>query len=763
VRSSALDEDGHARSFAGQHDTVLGAEGLEAVEAAVRRCWSSAYSTRARAYRAAAAGPSDGAARMAVVVQKLVQARAAGVVFTRDPSSRGDRLIIEAVPGLGEALVSGKAAPERFIVERATRAARRDDASGARALSEAQVAELAREALELEARLGEPQDLEWAYDDSGLWWLQARPITAGAGSTPRPEEDERLVWSNTNVGELLPDVATPMTFAIAEIWIRRMFGDLVGMLGLDLTGVPIAGRIGGRIYACMNVYQALMRVVPGMGSRSPAELFGGQGEAIAAALERAADRERPLIRVSRMRFLAGLPRFIAELWRQREVDPAEAMRQLQASTRALAAVELERLSDEQLFAYQDEALALDAGASRDMVSAMIVGGGCVDGMRRACASWLGDGDGAIAATLLSGMGALDSAESALELWALGDQLRSRSLEEAVAEGRWAQVHSRLEATANGREFLKAWDDWMARHGHHARAELDVAQPRWREEPDHVLETLRAWLQSEGARSPQDAYAQTVASRERLERDCSARLGWLRRRVFRALLTRAQRGLRLRENWKSESVRRLALTRAALLELGRRLACAGALEAPGDVFFLSLIEARAAVADPRSGRWRAAASQARGEYDQWLPLTPPPVVVGRLNPADAVPATVPDAPVLKGLAVSAGLVEGAARVVLRSDQESRLVPGEILVAPFTDPGWAPYFVAAKGLVVDMGGMLSHGSIIAREYGIPAVVNVGCGTRRIRTGAQLRVDGFRGEVTILSEPGEGADSSSLGVGE
>jgi pyruvate,water dikinase len=124
-----------------------------------------------------------------------------------------------------------------------------------------------------------------------------------------------------------------------------------------------------------------------------------------------------------------------------------------------------------------------------------------------------------------------------------------------------------------------------------------------------------------------------------------------------------------------------------------------------------------------------------------------VVVGALDPASALPPPVPDATVLKGLAVSGGVVEGVARVVLRSDEDTRVAPGEILVAPFTDPGWAPYFVAASALVVDLGGMLSHGSIIAREYGIPAVVNVGHATRRIASGMRVRVDGFRGEVTIL----------------
>lgn len=226
----------------------------------------------------------------------------------------------------------------------------------------------------------------------------------------------------------------------------------------------------------------------------------------------------------------------------------------------------------------------------------------------------------------------------------------------------------------------------------------------------------------------------------------ARLNPVKQLVFRAVLERGQRGTRLREQLKSESVRRVSMTRTTLLELGARLVQRGALAQVDDVFFLRLAELDE-VRTASGPRWLRTVARRRAEHRQWLPLSPPPVVVGALDPASALPPPVPDATVLKGLAVSGGVVEGVARVVLRSDEDTRVAPGEILVAPFTDPGWAPYFVAASALVVDLGGMLSHGSIIAREYGIPAVVNVGHATRRIASGMRVRVDGFRGEVTIL----------------
>jgi pyruvate,water dikinase len=262
----------------------------------------------------------------------------------------------------------------------------------------------------------------------------------------------------------------------------------------------------------------------------------------------------------------------------------------------------------------------------------------------------------------------------------------------------------------------------------------------------VLSTLSAVAAD---RSPAQVFAAAAARREKTEAECLSKLGPLQRAGFRFLLERARRGIRLREELKSESVRRLSLTRATLLELGRRWVARGLLASADDVFFLRWAELRTVASSVDEKVWRRKIARARAEHRKWQPLTPPPVVVGRLDPTTALPPPVPNATVLKGLAVSSGVLEGIARVVLRSDDDTRVGPGEILVAPFTDPGWAPYFVSAGALVVDLGGMLSHGSIIAREYGIPAVVNVGHGTRRIRSGSRIRVDGFRGEVTILEE--------------
>jgi pyruvate,water dikinase len=235
----------------------------------------------------------------------------------------------------------------------------------------------------------------------------------------------------------------------------------------------------------------------------------------------------------------------------------------------------------------------------------------------------------------------------------------------------------------------------------------------------------------------------------LENQCARRLrNPFKRAVFRLFLHRGQIGGRFRENIKSEVIRTFAILRRLLLELGRRLAASGRLAESNDIFFLEIDELQSGSLWNGDTDLRALVARRRAEYERNLKMNPPAVVVGRFHPDSFVLDPVDHGTkVFHGLGVSSGMVTGRARVLLRSDANERVQPGEILVAPFTDPGWTPYFVAAAGIVMDMGGMLSHGSIIAREYGIPAVVNVGPATQIIRTGQWLKVDADKGTVQVL----------------
>ena len=267
----------------------------------------------------------------------------------------------------------------------------------------------------------------------------------------------------------------------------------------------------------------------------------------------------------------------------------------------------------------------------------------------------------------------------------------------------------------------------------------------------MLNVVRGYLRMGSDDDPLKLQSEKHRQRQELLAECRKRLrNPLKRWLFDFLVHKGQRGLAARENCKSDGVRMMVPIRWALLESGRRLAQRGTLREADDVFFLELAELGSVLRGQAGFDVAAAIAERKAEYARNRSLTPPPVVVGHFDPNHFLPVEVDaSATVLQGLAVSPGIVTGRARVILRADANENVLPGEILVGPFSDPGWTPYFLPASGIVMDLGGQLSHGSVFAREYGIPAVVNVGSATRLIKTGQLIEVDGYRGVVTMLSE--------------
>jgi phosphohistidine swiveling domain-containing protein len=307
----------------------------------------------------------------------------------------------------------------------------------------------------------------------------------------------------------------------------------------------------------------------------------------------------------------------------------------------------------------------------------------------------------------------------------------------------------LGGVDGGADFLARWDEFMARHGHHARGEIELMNRRWSDDPDYVLAQVRSYLAHMGEKDPVATHRAQAEERAQRTAALRQRLGNpIKRMLLDFLLRRARLGVVYRENVKSEGVRLMAFVRQVAVALGRRLAARGVIEQANDVFLLPLDELARVQGDPDVTDVRALVRRRRAEFEHDVSITPPAVIVRRLDAGD-VASEVVDAGTdrLSGLGVSPGVVTGPARVILHSDAHERMRPGEILVAPFTDPGWTPYFQLAAGLVTDLGGLLSHGSIVAREYGLPAVVNVGRATRIIHTGDLLQLDGTHGEVRIL----------------
>ncbi|MHC4694743.1 MAG: PEP-utilizing enzyme, partial [Planctomycetota bacterium] len=339
----------------------------------------------------------------------------------------------------------------------------------------------------------------------------------------------------------------------------------------------------------------------------------------------------------------------------------------------------------------------------------------------------------------------------LELWrlAVAADADPRIRDLILSDAEFSQIEPELARLDSAKEFLKTWNAFLRRHGHHCRAELELYNPRWAETPDYILKLVRNYISQIGKTDPVQNSEDLTHRRKQLEQQCRKKLkNPLKRMIFNLLLFRSQKGSIFRENVKSQVIKLLFSLRKMALELGKRLADKGVLKNQDDIFFLRFTELEPVVRDKADFDIHKVITDRRAEYDQNSLISPPDVIFGKFDPEKYVPESVDtDVETLTGLPVSPGVTTGKARVILRADADQQVLAGEILVAPFTDPGWTPYFVTATAIVMDQGGILSHGSIVAREYGIPAVVNVGFATQIIKTGQKIEVDGNQGTIKIL----------------
>jgi rifampicin phosphotransferase len=747
VRSSGTAEDLPGHSFAGLYDTFLEPNAdAEACLRLIKSCWASNWTERAFEYREKNRFDHTKSG-MAVLMQRLVQADAAGVAFTADPvSRRRDCVVIETVAGLGDKLVSGQAVPDRFILARPRLKVVERSVVAAPVIDERACQSIARLCLKAEKLFGSPQDVEWAAERGRVVLLQSRPIT----TLGRPKSwEDRQVWSNTNTAEVLPGVLTPMVWSTSGDYVGELLGSVVARIGISFGEHPFIGEVAGRIYTNLNTFTGMVRRIPFASRMDQAQMFGGQDlkPEDRARLELGPD-DVPDIRVSPLRTMVKLPGFL--LWISRH-GPGRGRRWIDE---AIAAYEKKPRLD--LARFSETKLSAKAVVTMEQ---MMVGGEglgyALTGMMFTsvlydlCRRWFKDRTGTNASRLLAGTGELQSANAGLDLWRLTRSATPDVRDILLAHGTWSQVRPQLEFSASGRDFITRWDTFLHRHGHHGRGEMDMYNPRWREQPDYVLDVVRNFIRAGNKTDPEAGQRRHAEERERLTRELLARLrNPVKRWVFGYVVRQAQLSAAIRENVKDAAIRIIADTHELLVELGRRLAERGVLADADDIFFLRLEETGPVTSGKPGFDVRARVAERRAEYQRNLALNPPAIIVGPYDPAKHKPDSIDlTLETLTGLAVSPGIVRGPARVILHAG-EGQVLPGEILVAPFTDPGWTPYFIPAAGIVMDQGGLLSHGSIVAREYGIPAVVNVGPATRLIKTGQMIEVDGDRGQVRILA---------------
>lgn len=699
VRSSALAEDDEAASFAGQYETVLSVVGCNALLAAVRRCWASLWSERALAYRHSLSHIPilpHLHATMAVVVQRMVPAAQAGVAFTLDPvSGCRDMVVIEAVAGQGEALMGGQAAPHHYVVRRGTNPRHVGD----NLLAGEHLAAVVVLAEAVEAWAGAPQDVEWALDKEGrLYLLQARPITA-TGS------DRVVRWTRDNVGEVVPEPVTPLSWSVLEPLINGAFAGVLRRLRIEEACADLFGCFYGRVYFNQTLYQKVM-------GRFYLSRVGWRG---LPRLTRAALRVFLL--------LYCLPR--------------EGARWI-ACVHATPAPRLDR---------RVEALLGEVEAWRRLETALMEVHLSVTVMGTLLCQVLEKvvGEGA-AAALLARPSGVRSAGTGVALTCIARRVAAdETLRRQVLATPPDQWPEQLGETEAGRALLARLQDFLEEYGHSAPQEFELAAPRWRDDPLPVLAALQIQV-----RAVKEGKIDNVKPNQRGLRDALSYLN-----PWTLLVREARRFAALRENLKDAFILAHGHLRNLYLALGETMTRAGSLDESAAVFFLAheeIVDWFAGRLPPGETQARAAARQSEWEQTRRRPapfaldLQPD----GRLLPRESgSPSQNRAIEVLHGVPAAPGAFVGRARVVGTLAEAVALVSGEVLVAPAVTPGWAPLLRAAGALVTEIGGILSHGAIIAREYGLPAVFNITDATRCIRTGQLVHVDGAQGIVRLLEK--------------
>lgn len=732
VRSSATAEDMADASFAGQHESYLDRRGIESVLAAIKSCWASLYTERAVIYRQRN-GIDHRGVTMAVLVQRMVPAEASGVMFTADPVS-GDRTVvaIEAAAGTGEALVSGAVVPQGIKLRAGEIFAR--TGHGNTILSDGQARELSAIGRRIEKHFGAPQDIEWCLLDGVFSIVQSRPITTLFPIPPRQEGD-RHVYLSVGHQQMMMDAMKPLGLSVWQMLAARPMHEAGGQLFVDITEQLASPASRAALLSMLNRDPLIRSALEDLLARS----FVASQSAPQASSPPA---ESQLAQAAHANPLpdAPDPAIIGALISQSEIAVEEARQGLDAR------------SGNALFDFIAEDLAALKRQLTDPQSmqALMAGINATWWLNDRLEEWLGEKG--VVDTLSQSVDNNITSRMGLDLLEVADAIRAypaavsflRAFDEGV-------LLADLKQVEGGAEALAAVDGYLARYGMRCAGEIDITRTRWREQPGLLVPMILANIDLFPVGEAKRRFDVGLARAKAAEEDVLQRLQALTGGAEKAAQTKRaidimRTFIGYREYPKYGWVARIDLHRQAMLREARWLVENGVLDRIDDIYYLRFDELRQAVRAQCADRDLVAAR--RAEFALHERLVPPRVLTsdgealfGDFRRHDL------DANMIPGLGVSAGTVEGRARVILDAAALD-IEAGDILVTTFTDPSWTPLFLTVAGLVTEAGGQMSHGAVVAREYGIPAIVAVKDATRRIEDGQTIRIDGATGIITVLS---------------
>ena len=755
VRSSATAEDLPGQSFAGQQDTFLSVRGADAVLEAIVECWSSLWTDRAITYRARNEVDNAGVA-LAVVVQEMVDADASGVLFTANPrTGRRNETVIDAVAGLGDELVSGHVIPDTFELDTETGELLRQSLAGARAtMTVRQLQDLTALGRRIVGLYGIPMDIEWARVGKQLHILQARAITSlyPLPDVPPAPAGETQLWFSFGAFQGLLEPITPL----GQDMIRMVLGAAPRVIGrrIDWQRNAYVAQAGERLW--IRVDDLLRNRLTRKGFSTALPLVDPASAAIVSRIadEPGLSANRPTPRPRTMTALGPVLSRVATRGRASMTDPVAARRHVErtadrlvASVHALVTnTDVVRDPQERLLA---RVAAMEATASK-LLPTMLPAFGPVMApsilslvrLREAARhTGLPDAD-ALAMNVMRALPGNVTTEMDLALSDVAEAIKKDATAWGwVAETSAEHLARQFEHGNLPRAAQNSIAAFLDQYGVRGVAEIDLGAPRWRDDPTPVMHTLKAYVStSDDAPAPRTVHAegQNIAGRSvRTLMDASSRTRAQRIRRY-ALAIRGMFGAR--ETPKFAIIRAFGLLREALDDSARDLVAAGRLGSASDIYFLHTDELRHAFSSDwhevvASRKGARAVEARRGQVPRILVSDGRTFYEGLA--ADGEPM---------GMGVSPGVAEGPVRVV-RDPRSEQLRPGEILVCAGTDPAWTPLFLTAAGLVTEVGGLMTHGSVVAREYGIPAVVGVHEATTRLTDGQRIRIDGTSGAIEIL----------------
>jgi phosphohistidine swiveling domain-containing protein len=701
VRSSANVEDGGGHSFAGQFQTALDVQGVEDILGAIQAVWASAHAPEASTYlRRAGIEPAD--LEMAVIVQEMVDPVVSGVSFSKNPMTGLDEVVVEAVLGSGEALVQEGITPGRWVNRWGTWVEQPDQEGIPLTL----IQDVVRQTKAIAEAYGQPVDLEWVFDGRALWWVQLRPITAL----------DLPIYSNRISREVFPGVIKPLVWSVNVplvngAWVR-LLTELIGPNDIDPES--LAGYFYSRAYFNMGTLGEIFERL-GLPRETLELLMGIEVEGPERPAFKPTSRTYALLprllcfAAAKLRFTHVVEGFLSSMWRKFHTFP---WAEIQASERELLD-EIDRLYPlAQEAAYYNIVTPLHMYLFNQILKGQL--------------GQIGVDFGSFDVT--QGVGTLQGFDPNSYLDRLHGLYRDLDPDmQARVRGSTYDEFCRLPGIGPLQEGV---GQFLEEFGHLSDSGNDFSSVPWRENPDLVLRMVTRHV-----------LLPPTAADDKVGLD-DLHLAPIRRWWLQSLRARARRFRWYREAVSSLYTYGYGLFRPYFLALGERFARRGILASPADIFYLSFAEVRAIVETGGEGeRTRSVVNQRKREIEQVRDITPPAIIYGDQPPT--VDAQTNGS--LKGIPTSRGRYTGPVRVLLGIQDLDRLREGDVLVIPFSDVGWTPLFAKASAVVAESGGILSHSSIVAREYGIPAVVSVP-GACRLAEDTLVTVDGFQGQIII-----------------